>query len=176
MILKGFRFFDSEFIDCVFSGKFKEVIFRGQPLQSGQKLIGRKYNEFHGNDFSGVHFDDTCFAGGIDLSQQILPVSDKYIYIPDLENCLKQLKDELRSIDLEEMLAKIKKAKSTKTLTEEEKLKYELHSQMRILADYLADGQKQFFLMADELTTEIRFLNPMIAFFRKIEASQAHLK
>ncbi len=70
-----FQFFahSIEIIDCVFSGIVKQAYFNGTVPVEDAGALGRKTNEFRGNDFSGATFVDVAFRTGIDLSQQKLP-------------------------------------------------------------------------------------------------------
>jgi hypothetical protein len=72
-----------EVIDCVFTGTMHEVLFFGRPLARGAKRTGRERNEFHGNDFTGVTSFDVDFRCGVDLSRQILPQGEDFLYLPD---------------------------------------------------------------------------------------------
>jgi hypothetical protein len=81
-----------EFIDCVFSGKIVSGIFSGSLAEPYWAEIGRSVNQFHGNDFSGVQFKDISFVGGVDLSRQVLPRGEQYIYLPDALNTLNKIK------------------------------------------------------------------------------------
>jgi hypothetical protein len=75
--------FGAEMIDCVFTGRLQGCIFNGTPMKEDQPFLGRKYNEFHGNDFSGADLVDVAFRTGIDLSKQRLPTGPEYLYLPD---------------------------------------------------------------------------------------------
>jgi hypothetical protein len=46
-----------------------------------QKAVGRKRNEFKGNDFNGCEFFDVGFRSGIDLEAQRLPTGPGYLYL-----------------------------------------------------------------------------------------------
>lgn len=71
---------NAEFVDCVFSGTLKKAIFSAVPLEYDERL-GRKTNEYRGNDFSRAHFGDVSFRRGVDLGKQRLPVGPEYVYI-----------------------------------------------------------------------------------------------
>jgi hypothetical protein len=43
----------------------------------------REINEFHGNDFSGVELVSVEFRRGVDLTRQVLPTAEGYLYLPD---------------------------------------------------------------------------------------------
>jgi hypothetical protein len=75
--------FETEFIDCVFTGKLQTCIFNGTVPEEDRSWVGRKRNEFHGNDFSGAELRDVAFRTGIDLNQQRLPSGPDYLYVPD---------------------------------------------------------------------------------------------
>lgn len=64
-----------EFIDCVFTGQLKEVVFWGSVgMDQLVGAYGRETNEFTGNDLSGATLIDTGFRGGVDLTKNILPL------------------------------------------------------------------------------------------------------
>jgi hypothetical protein len=71
-----------EMIDCKFSGRLETAIFNGTVPEDKRALIGRASNEFHGNDFSAMDFRDVGFRTGIDLTKQILPSGEDYLYLP----------------------------------------------------------------------------------------------
>lgn len=63
-----------EFIDCVFTGQLKEVVFWGSVgMQKLARAYGRVTDEFTGNDLSGADLIDCGFRGGVDLTKNTLP-------------------------------------------------------------------------------------------------------
>lgn len=82
--LRDWYCFRVELIDCVFSGRLRGAIFNGTvPEEDRAAAAGRRRNEFRGNDFSGMELIDVAFRTGIDLTQQRLPTSPEYLYLPD---------------------------------------------------------------------------------------------
>ena len=85
-----------EVIDCAFPGTmFRKAVFHGT---ADSPTGGRERNEFRGNDFSTTRFIDADFRGGIDLTDQRLPLDDDYFLVRDLRAALaiaKTLKSEL---------------------------------------------------------------------------------
>lgn len=75
--------FETEFIDCVFSGRLTQCIFNGTVPEEDRAWVRREKNEFRRNDFSGCDFVDVTFRTGIDLEQQRLPNGPDYLYVPD---------------------------------------------------------------------------------------------
>jgi hypothetical protein len=66
-------------------------------------LIGRASNEFHGNNFSAMDFRDVGFRTGVDLTKQILPSGEDYLYLPHAASAVAQAKSRVASWDDEEM-------------------------------------------------------------------------
>ncbi|TDD07150.1 hypothetical protein E1292_14020 [Nonomuraea deserti] len=85
VVIKDYRFIDSQFTDCRFSGDLAAVIFTARP-SFGFAL--RERNAFIGNDFSAARLRDVDFRGGIDLRLQRLPVGPEYIVVPSAERVL----------------------------------------------------------------------------------------
>lgn len=88
-----------EFIDCFFSGKFKNVVFDIKLQEKDRKILGRDTNQFEGNDFSECKLNDNvAFRGGIDFHKQKMPVDDNllYVYNPDL---IQEAKNKLLNLD-----------------------------------------------------------------------------
>jgi hypothetical protein len=81
--LRDWFCFSAEFIDCIFTGRLKKCIFNGTVPEDDRQWVGREWNEFHGNDFSGADLVDVAFRTGIDLEQQRLPTGPEYLYLPD---------------------------------------------------------------------------------------------
>lgn len=102
--------FATEMVDCTFSGRIGAVFngtipdseylvchpsvlmrLRGRFLRwtlpkTDRSIAKRKFNEFHGNDFSAADLVDCAFRTGIDLTQQRLPIGPDYAYLPDAAN------------------------------------------------------------------------------------------
>ncbi|NBE97507.1 hypothetical protein FE391_29915 [Nonomuraea sp. KC401] len=69
VVIKDYRFADSQFTDCRFSGDLAAVIFSARP-SLGFAL--RERNAFRGNDFSVAQLRDVDFRQGVDLHWQRL--------------------------------------------------------------------------------------------------------
>jgi len=80
--------YDSEFVECVFSGRIERGIFRGAPMEVDEIVDGRTHNEFRGNDFSDAELREVAFRAGIDLSQQKLPQGEDYLYLAEGEKAV----------------------------------------------------------------------------------------
>jgi uncharacterized protein YjbI with pentapeptide repeats len=77
--LKTFICHEAEFVDCVFSGVLKGVVFNGTP--SSTDKLGRTRNTYRGNDFTEAELRDVSFRGGIDLDSQRLPTDSEYFIL-----------------------------------------------------------------------------------------------
>jgi hypothetical protein len=86
-----------EMIDCTFSGRLETAIFNGTVSEDVRALIGRASNEFHGNDFSAMDFRDVGFRTGIDLTKQILPSGEDYLYLPQAAAAVARAKSRVAS-------------------------------------------------------------------------------
>jgi uncharacterized protein YjbI with pentapeptide repeats len=62
-----------EFVNCEISGIVRKAFFNGTVPPEYVASLGRKVNEFRGNDFSGATLVDVVFRTGIELSLQKLP-------------------------------------------------------------------------------------------------------
>ena len=62
-----------EFVNCEISGVIRSAFFNGTVPPECVSALGRKVNEFRGNDFSGATLVDVAFRTGIDLSLQEMP-------------------------------------------------------------------------------------------------------
>jgi hypothetical protein len=92
-----------EMIDCTFSGRLDTAIFNGTVPEDRRGIIGRASNEFHGNDFSAMNVIDVAFRTGIDLTKQVLPSGDDYIYLPRAAAAVARAKSQVVSWDDQEM-------------------------------------------------------------------------
>jgi hypothetical protein len=92
-----------EMIDCTFSGRLETAIFNGTVPEDVREIIGRASNEFHGNDFSAMDFRDVTFRTGIDLSKQILPSGEDYLYLPHAASAVAYAKARVANWDDQEM-------------------------------------------------------------------------
>jgi uncharacterized protein YjbI with pentapeptide repeats len=92
-VIKDMFSFQADFINCIFSGKMKGVVINGSVPKEMRLAFGKEKNEIYGNDFSGVEMDDVGFRTGVDLSQQKLPESDDYLYLPNSAIILNQAKE-----------------------------------------------------------------------------------
>ena len=62
-----------EFVNCEISGIVRGAFINGAVPPEYISELGRKVNEFRGNDFSGATLVDVAFRTGIDLSLQEMP-------------------------------------------------------------------------------------------------------
>lgn len=86
----------SQAVDCVFSGKLRDVVFHGTVLDEDvRRKLGRERNEFHGNDFTGCTVLDVAFRTGIDLNRQRFPADDDLVYLPDAAAILATVADQV---------------------------------------------------------------------------------
>jgi hypothetical protein len=90
--LRDWTCFETEFIDCVFTGRLRKCIFNGTPLEDDRAWLGREKNEFRGNDFSGAELIDVAFRTGINLDLQRLPSGPDYLYVPDAAAAIERAK------------------------------------------------------------------------------------
>lgn len=82
-----------EFIDCVFSGQLREVVFWGSVgMDQLVGAYGRETNEFTGNDLSGADLVDTGFRGGVDLTKNILPLGSGTLVALDGPEALRRVR------------------------------------------------------------------------------------
>jgi uncharacterized protein YjbI with pentapeptide repeats len=73
-----------EMIDCSFAEtKIEKAVFHGSYHSAVPADAERERNEFTGNDFSTADLIDVSFRGGIDLTKQVLPTGNDYVYIAD---------------------------------------------------------------------------------------------
>jgi uncharacterized protein YjbI with pentapeptide repeats len=88
--------FETEIVDCVFSGRLRRSYFNGTVTREEMRAhLGRTCNEFRGNDFSAMQFIDVDFRTGIDLTEQRLPTGPGYLYIPDAAQALERARTQL---------------------------------------------------------------------------------
>jgi hypothetical protein len=132
-ILNDMFSFEADFINCVFSGKMKGIVINGSVPKEMRLALGREKNEIYGNDLSGVEMDDVGFRTGVDLSQQKLPDSDDYLYLPNPTIILNQAKE----IIINEWSDSIMKTNCLLTIQTRE--------------ETVAEGQKQLFLLKDSI-------------------------
>lgn len=86
----------AEMVDCVFSGKLRDVVFLGTVSEEElRRVLGRERNEFHGNDFTGCTVFDVAFRTGIDLTRQRFPADDDLVYLADAAATLATVADEV---------------------------------------------------------------------------------
>lgn len=128
--------FSGEFINCVFSGKMRKTVFNGKVLKDSESRLGRVTNQFYGNDFSGLDMTDVDFRTGVDLSQQILPQGDNYLYLEEPQPILDQAKIKITDWNNSE-------------------LKREAEILIKIEEDKIADGQKQLFFIKKDMNPEL---------------------
>jgi hypothetical protein len=101
--IRNWKCFAVEMIDCKFSGRLDTAIFNGAVPEDRRAMIGRASNEFHGNDFSAMDLIDVAFRTGIDLTKQVLPSGEDYLYLPQADSAVAQAKLRVASWDDEQM-------------------------------------------------------------------------
>jgi len=87
--------FAVEMIDCRFSGRLCRAIFNGSVREDTRTMAGRAHNEFRGNDFSGMDLIDVSFRTGIDLTKQILPSGQDYLYLSDAISAVTEARSDI---------------------------------------------------------------------------------
>ena len=87
--------FETELVDCLFTGRLRRSFFNGTVPEELVDALGRTSNEFRGNDFSGMDLIDVDFRTGIDLSLQRLPTGAQYLYLPDAEPALQRAREQV---------------------------------------------------------------------------------
>jgi hypothetical protein len=68
----------ADFVNCVFSGRLKKGVLHGKRPLEFRRWWERSRNRIEDNDFSEVEFGDFDFAGGVDLTRQVLPPSPNF--------------------------------------------------------------------------------------------------
>lgn len=125
-----------EFIDCVFTGTLRDIVFVGEILlESDKRELGRERNKFAGNDFSGAKLVDVAFRRGIDLGRQRLPDGRGYLLLEDAEPVLLHALERLR------------------VLPESEE-KEEVRIDLQVSLDDVKDGQQQILISPDSFTSK----------------------
>jgi hypothetical protein len=118
--------FQVEIVDCEFSGKLRRAFFNGRVPAPHIGWVGRTTNEFRGNDFSQMDFEDVDFRTGIDLRNQKLPISEGQVFIPDGREAIRRARSAVNTMnDLE--------------------LRRNVMPHLMRIESALADGQEQFF-------------------------------
>jgi hypothetical protein len=118
------------------------VIFYRKLRTSDCETANREFNEFHGNDLMGGDF-----RGGIDLTKQKLPVSEKYLYVGDARRFIEILREKA-------------------ILVINEKENQVILSWLKIYERNLSQGQNQLFIRLDELMDNVRLINEISAIFK----------
>lgn len=147
--LSQFDFYETEFLDCIFSGKLYAISFYGHKFTVERSHV---VNEFLNNDFSQSSFQYVQFKMGINLSKQKLPISSQYIYIADGSKLIQELRSEMNNLD--------------------KKLRIGVMLWLEIYEEHLKRGQKQFFLKSDELSVNLSVIDDMAKLIRKIISKQ----
>jgi hypothetical protein len=93
--LRDWMCFETELIDCLFTGQMRRSFFNGTVPEELMEALGRTSNEFRGNDFSEMDLLDVDFRTGIDLSLQRLPTGEQYVYLPDAESALQRAREQI---------------------------------------------------------------------------------
>jgi hypothetical protein len=90
--------FDTEFVDCRFSGRLTDMVFFGAPVSGPmRKRLNRSVNAFSGNDFREAELRLVAFRGGIDLRAQLLPNGEEYVFVPDLPERLVRARERVEA-------------------------------------------------------------------------------
>lgn len=88
VLLEDWFCFAVELVDCTFTGRLRRAFFNGSVRETDVPVVGRVRNEFTGNDFAKMDFEDVDFRTGIDLASQTLPTGPEYLYVPDAPRAL----------------------------------------------------------------------------------------
>ena len=83
--LRKSLFNHAEFLDCVFTGRLREINFNARLSLDDKAELGRTYNRYERNDFSGARLKGVAFKGGVNLLDQRLPQEDGYLLVDDAE-------------------------------------------------------------------------------------------
>jgi hypothetical protein len=83
--LEGWFTWTADLVDCRFAGRLSGLVFHGRDD------TGRGRNEFVGNDFREADLDDVDFRD-IDLDAQLLPQSEDYIRLRDVQERVKAVR------------------------------------------------------------------------------------
>jgi hypothetical protein len=81
--------------DGELTGRMRRSFFNGTVREELVEALGRRSNEFRGNDFSGMDLLDVGFRTGIDLSLQRLPTGEQYVYLPEAERTLERAREQV---------------------------------------------------------------------------------
>lgn len=128
--LRDWFCFTVELIDCTFTGRIRKAIFNGTVPEDKRAVLGRKSNEFRGNDFSGMNLLDVAFRTGINLAEQRLPSGPSYLFLADARSSVQRVRSEV--IGWQELEVRQSAMAIVKTLEET-----------------VHDGQEQLLLRAD---------------------------
>lgn len=79
---------EAEFIDCVFTGTLKEINFIAHLSEYNQQHLGRAFNRYEGNDFTGAKLSGVAFMGGVNLLDQKLPEGDGHLLLEEADPVL----------------------------------------------------------------------------------------
>lgn len=93
--LRDWFCFETELVECTFSGRLRNAIFNGAVHEKDRPWVGRDRNEFRGNDFSNMELMGVSFRTGIDLAQQRLPSGPQYLYLPDAATAVQRAREEV---------------------------------------------------------------------------------
>jgi hypothetical protein len=88
--LDGWFTWSADIVECRFAGLLRGVVF------SGRDPDERRTNEFVGNDFRDAELDDVAFRFGIDLDEQLLPETDEYIRLRDINGRVRRARGDVR--------------------------------------------------------------------------------
>jgi hypothetical protein len=137
--LDSWRTEDSEFVDCIFAGRIRSVVFWGRPGRHAYEplLKIRTTNEFRGNDFTAAELVDCSFCRGIDLDANRWPQGPEYVI---LREAAAKLGDAMTRIS---------------TVPEEQRAK--ARRWLEILVEESA-GQRDLLLRFDDLPAAVRRL------------------
>jgi hypothetical protein len=89
--------------------------------------LGHPVNEYRGNDFSGMEFEDCAFRGGVGLNEQVLPSRRDYLLVPDARGA-------------------VVRARAEVALCESDTRREEALALLRLFVEDVDRGQEQLFL------------------------------
>jgi hypothetical protein len=136
--------FEAEFIDCVFRGAARGVVFNGTvPKRSPggvpmRTKLGRTVNEFRGNDFTEMDLRDVGFRTGIDLSRQDLPLGPDCVLVLDAHSALER-------------------ARAAVGLWHDDATRKEAATLLNVWSEDVENGQRQLLIV---LSSEAKYFDP----------------
>lgn len=120
-----------EVVGCTFSGRLRKVVFNGSVPLDKQQVLGRRLNQFEGNDFVRAKLIDVGFRTGIDLTRQRLPGGDEYDYLPVAGDAVRRSRIAYNAWD-------------------DPELKKHARGVLAVMEDDVAAGQRQLLIRAND--------------------------